>query len=102
MATTNGKEIAKTIIHQMGGFNRLVAMVGANYFMHGDDFVQFRFEGSRKANLVEITLNSLDLYDVTYYKAHGINCREVASSEGLFWDMLKSDFEQTTGLHLSL
>ncbi len=99
-----GMEIARTIIAQMGGQGRLKAMVGATNFVSTNRGVMFSFKGSKIANKIDISLTSLDLYDIKFYK---INMRNLADSiipveevEGVYNDMLVEIFEKTTGLYL--
>ena len=101
------KEIAQTIAQQMGGTNRLSVMVGANNFLfEGDGTFRFNFKMSRKASLVRIELNGLDLYDVIFYKKkkQEFITDYVVTKEfkNVYADQLKPIFEEFTGLYLSL
>lgn len=108
------KQIADTILMQLiqhRNTGRLAAMLGASNFYFDENeqenvYVRFKFKGSRKFNTVRITLNAMDLYDVEYIKSSVVQYqlvdKVITKSEGLYADMLKSDFEQTTGLYLSL
>jgi hypothetical protein len=104
MTTMDNKQIAETIIQQMGGAGRITAMVGAKDFMYGEGYVTFKFKGSRKMNVVKIQLNSMDLYDVTFmkYSPKNLDCKTVKEFEGIYCDQLKELFENQTGLYLSL
>ena len=111
-------QIANTIINQMGGSGKLKAMVGAKDFLALDSGVQFKFKLNPKMNKVVIKYNDLDLYDVEFFKQANITGNEktieaidkkvangrivVESFEGIYYDMLKPVFEETTGLRLSL
>ena len=111
-------EIANTIIRQMGGSGRLGAMIGAKHFVALNSGVRFDFKMNTKMNRCQIELNSMDTYDVKFYKNCKITGREktveamdkkitksqkvVEAIEGIYNDMLKSIFESTTGLYLSL
>ena len=113
-------EIANTILQQMGGHGRLKAMVGINKHCALNAGLQFSFKGSRKMNKVSIELNSMDRYDVKFYKIPTLRsdcspnaldryfeniekCKTpVAEFGGLYSDMLINTFEDTTGLRLSL
>jgi len=94
----------ETILNQMGGQNRIIAMTGAYHFAYSDEkqSLRFRFKGSQKTNYVRITLNSLDLYDIEFKKIWGMKCKDVETVNGVLWDQLKPIFEETTGLYLSL
>ncbi|BDA76070.1 hypothetical protein CAL7716_102360 (plasmid) [Calothrix sp. PCC 7716] len=97
--------IAKTIIEQMGGMGKLVAMIGAWNFQEEKkpDGISFRFKGSKIANHVKITLVS-DLYIVQFslISAKDGLCREGEKYEGVYDTMLKGIFEDYTKLYLSL
>ena len=82
-------------------------MVGANNFLfEGDGTFRFNFKMSRKASLVRITLNGLDLYDVKFYKKkkQGFIYDYVIAQEynNVYNDQLKTLFEEFTGLYLTL
>lgn len=94
-------EIAKTIYHQFGG-SKMVAMVNMRDLCAVESGLKFTFSGCRKANKCIVTLNTIDLYDVVFYKANVRNvenpCPEVGRFEGLYFDNLNSVFEEFTGL----
>jgi hypothetical protein len=96
-------EIATTILSQLGG-SKFKAMTGAKNFVALERGLQFDFPkaGKNKANRVQIVLSPTDLYTVAFYKARGLNCDLLASSHGLFADMLKGTIERATGFALSL
>jgi hypothetical protein len=100
----NSIQLAKTIIDQMGGQGRLKAMVGAHTFLHGSGGVTFQFKGSSKFNTCVVKLDAMDTYTMKLGKYdRGTGDYEVkAEFEGLYCDMLKSVFEEATGLRLSL
>ena len=98
-------KVANEIRNQLGG-NRLVAMVGAYNFVGETDgnYLRFRFKGSRKMNMITITLNALDTYDIEFqkYSPSKLTVSTVEEFKGAYADMLISIFEKTTGLYLSL
>jgi len=104
---TERLEIADTILHQMGGSGRLVAMIGMNTptTITPDLGVIFSFRGSRKANKCRITYDSgADLYTfelLKYTPVRYSHCPVVFKAERVYFDMLQSMFEQETGLYLS-
>ena len=94
-------EIANEILRQLGGQNRLKAMIAAkNYVALRDgnqpaNGLQFDFMKAKDGiNKVQIRLNGNDLYDVKFFAQRGVNCREmiaredvfVADLEGVFWN----------------
>ncbi len=96
------KEIATTIINQLGG-NKFRAMTGANNFVATKSGVQFKFKGSRKVNCCVITLDPSDTYTVEFWKIKR-NCDfdMIESSDMIYADMLPRIFESETGLRTSL
>lgn len=96
-------EIANEIIRQMGGAGRLNVMTGAKNFVASENSVHFRIgRNSKGVNVVRITLNAMDTYDVEYGRIHGLKYTVKAESKGIYNDMLKDDFERETGMYLSL
>ena len=101
-------QVAQTIIRQMGGSGNLMAMLGIKRFVSLDKTpnggVQFRFKGCRKANAIRITLNSMDTYEVTFYKISNKNPggRVVKRLSDVYADMLVDIFESFTGLRTKL
>lgn len=96
--------VANEIIRQMGGQKRLAIMTGAHTFVADDNSVQFKFKGSRKANICKVTLDLMDTYTFQLYQFNNrtFDCPKVYELEGAYNDMLKSLFESETGLYLSL
>jgi hypothetical protein len=98
-------EIAKNIKNQMGG-RRLEIMIGAYNFVAETDgnYLRFRFKGSRKYNMVTITLNALDTYDIEFqkYSPSKFTVTTVDVFAGAYADMLIDVFEDATGLYLSI
>ena len=97
-----GNQVAQTILKQMGGTNRLSAMIGANNFINHGDAVSFRFKGSTFANYFKVTLNSMDTYDIEFGKVWGTKYTVKKKFEGVYNDQLKKIFEKTTKLYLTL
>jgi len=101
------KQIAATIIQQLGGFGRLSAMTGAKNFSASEDdkgqaFVTFKIgRNSNSVNYVKITLNSLDLYDTEYSRITIKSYKVKSESKGIYNDMLQADFETATGMYLT-
>ena len=98
--------VANTIFQQLGG-HKFKVMTGARGFAGDDNSLHFRLPGSggfcqNGINAVRVTLNSMDLYDVTYYRVRGSKIVTVAESEGLYADMLRDNFRRVTGLETSL
>lgn len=98
------KQVAETIVQQLGGMGKLRAMVGAKDFAYSDDSLTFAFKGYRKANVVSIKLTPMDLYEVIFikYSSKTFETKQVAEFGYVYGDQLKGVFESTTGLYLSL
>lgn len=100
----NGEEIAETIGHQLGGFNRLKVMIGAKDFSytHIDSYLAFKFmTGDQGINYLKITLNVMDLYDLEFGKIRGHKYTIIKRYDDIYFDQLRSLFEQTTKLYLT-
>lgn len=96
-------DIAKVIMQQLGGVNRLNVMVGLKDLMSVENGVSFKikYKGAA-ANYVKIQLNGLDLYDVEIGKIRGTNYKVICKNENLYNDMLKGIIEETCKVRLSL
>ena len=96
--------VADTIAKQMGGLNRLRAMLGAHSFATGGNDFSFVFPNKQrsKGNAVQITLTGDDLYTMDFYNVSVKGRKKVASFNGLFWDQLVEVFEKQTGWFLKL
>jgi hypothetical protein len=91
---------ANEILNQLGG-NKFIAMTGATCYSDGNTLVS-KFKGSKVANIMYITLNENDLYDVKICKFKGMDIKTVKEVNGAYANMLKPLFEKTTGLRASL
>lgn len=102
----NPTGVPNIIYRQLGG-GRFVAMTGAKDFIADENTLIFKLRrGSAKngINIVRITLNSMDLYDVKFqkynYKTYDIT--DIKEYNNIYADQLKEIFEETTGLYTSL
>lgn len=101
------KQLASTIIQQMGGAGRLRMFVGTTQFVSHPESqanrgaVSFRFKGSRKYNHLKVTLDWNDTYTMTFKRLtrQGVATREKSLSM-VYCDQLIELFEQSTGLYL--
>ena len=98
-------QVANTILAQLGG-RRFMAMTGAKDFIglsDGRGGVTFRVgRNSGGINVVKIMLTGADLYDVEYSSVRGANKKVKKADKGIYADMLRSSFEQATGMVASL
>lgn len=102
--------IANTILAQMGGLNRLRAMVGADQALALDAGVQFAFKGSRKVNKCVVKLEADDTYTVELWKCTPFKMTRSGEFKGgavkvsevsdVYADSLVQVFEGSTGLYL--
>lgn len=108
--------VAATILHQLGG-NKFIVMTGAKNLVALDNGIRFKIgKNSSRANMVEITLNGLDLYDVKFIKHTPYNVRVtnngvkvteestkvIAEYNDVYSDMLQDLFTNVTGLYTHL
>ena len=98
--TKNKMTIASQILQQLGG-NKFIAMTGATCYSDGNTLVA-KFKGSKIANIMYVTLNSMDTYDVKFCKFRGLDVKTIKEISGVYSDMLKPLFESTTFLRTSL
>jgi hypothetical protein len=91
---------ATQILQQLGG-NKFIAMTGATCYADGNTLI-VKFKGSRIANIMYVTLNSMDLYDVKICKFRGLDVKVINEVTNAYNDMLRSIFEKTTKLYTSL
>lgn len=91
---------ANQILNQLGG-NKFIAMTGAACYSDNNKLI-VKFKGSQIANICEISLNALDLYDIKFSKFRGMNVKIVKTFENVYNDMLQNIFEQTTKLYIRL
>ena len=91
-------EIANTIISQFG--KTFPMMVGMKSPVAIENGVQFGIAKATKGiNKVVVTLNSMDTYDVSFWKITNKTTKEIASVEGVYNDQLSGVFETVTGLY---
>ena len=105
------RDISNTIIAQMGGAHRLMAMVGADNFVYGETdyegfkqpMTYFRFKMNRKIYVCKVIYNQgSDTYVMQFIKATKNGMKVVKEYTDVFCDDLISLFEDTTGLYLFL
>lgn len=97
-------QVATTILNQLGG-HKFIAMTGAKHIVSLGEAIQFRLP-SRFAkdgiNLVVIKLNVMDTYDMEFMRIHGSSLKTISKSDGVYADMLQSEFTRHTGLDTHL
>ena len=97
------KEIAATILSQLGGAGRLVAMTGAKFFTsHPEGGLSFKIgRNSKGVNYCKISLTSDDLYTVDFTRVTFKKITAKGTTEGAYCDMLVDLFENATGMYLT-
>jgi len=102
-------EIANEIARQLGGTRRLAAMTGASKFTADGPALVFALPSGKAKdgiNNVRITLDQgTDTYTVRFIRigrAPSFKVTPVQETSLVYADQLKTLFEQTTGLYLSL
>ena len=99
------KEVAETILNQMGGYGKLKAMIGIDQIAYnqapgGMYELVFHFKGCPKYRFCKVLYDKgKDLYDLQLWKN---SYRDKKEFENIFNHDLKPLFEKTTGLRLSL
>jgi hypothetical protein len=78
-------QIAQTILSQLRGLGAIKMMSwGANKFVGGANFLEFKVQGFILKGRVRITLTSMDDYTITFYKPRGTE--PFKTIEGIFFD----------------
>ena len=95
--------IANTIYRQLGG-NRFRVMTGAKMMVSTENGIRMRIGRNKtNANYMEVVLNSMDLYDITFAKVTRMGeMKSVRTYDNVYNDMLVSLFESHTGMYTSL
>ena len=96
-------EVANTIYRQLGG-NRFRVMTGAKMMVSTENGIRMRIGRNKtNANFMEVSLNGLDLYDVTFAKLPKMGeMKSVKTYDNVYSDMLVSIFESHTGMYTTL
>ena len=102
MTTEQRKEIATTILNQLGG-NKFIVMTGAKNIAFGNGEVTFKIgRNSGKCNHVRITLKSDDTYKMEFINVRKMEWKTVKEFDGVYCDQLVEIFESHTGMYTKL
>ena len=95
--------VANEIYRQLGG-NRFRVMTGAKNMVSTENGIRMRIGRNKtNANYMEVVLNSMDLYDITFAKVTRMGeMKSVKTYDNVYNDMLVSLFESHTGMYTSL
>ena len=96
--------VAKTILAQMGGARRLMAMLGVKQFVTSSNSVSFKSPNKQrsKGNSVKISLRGDDTYDVEFFNVAKFTAKSVKKHSGVYAEDLVNIFERQTGWYLRL
>lgn len=97
----NGKQIADTILAQLGG-GQFLAMTGARNLLYDVDGLSLKFQGCASVNYLQIKLTSDDLYSLEFGKLRGLVYMVKRSLTGISAAMLRRTFTDVTGLDTHL
>ena len=93
------------ILQQLGG-RQFIAMTGARLMHDGDNKLIAKIKGSKTCNHLEITLNSMDLYDIRFCKIGTAKTMFAIKNDktfnNIYFDDMKGLIEEETKLYLSL
>ena len=95
--------VANEIYRQLGG-NKFAVMTGAKNFIDLENGIRMKI-GRNKTNhnWMEVTLNSLDLYDVAFAKITKLGERKsLKEYKNVYNDSLVELFERHTGMYTKL
>lgn len=97
----DNKTISMTIAKQIG--NKALMMIGTKNIFEIDNglMIKHSCRGS-KTNVIKITLNGSDLYDMEFIKTHGAKINTIAKEEDIYCDMLCDMIEKHSGLYTHL
>ena len=95
--------VAKTILEHLGG-NKFRVMTGAKNFVGYEDGLSMKIgRNSSNSNYMKVTLNSMDLYDVTFAKLTRMGeMKSVKEYSDVYNDMLTDVFTSHTGMYTKL
>lgn len=95
-------QVAKTILDQLGG-KRFIGMTGAKNFVSSEYSIRFRvMRNSKKVNMVTISLNPMDLYDIKFDGVRGLKVTARSEALGVSVEQLQAVFTEHTRLFVSL
>ena len=95
--------VANEIYRQLGG-NRFRVMTGAKNMVSTENGIRMRIGRNKtNANYMEVVLNSMDLYNITFAKVTKMReMKSVRTYDNVYNDMLVSLFESHTGMYTTL
>ncbi len=99
----SGKQIAKTILQQLGG-NKFIAMTGAKNLGFTDKGLQMKIgRNSKGVTHVIIELDrGKDLYNIEFVQVRNFKRKTIKKLKGIYADQLGEIFTRYTGLRIRL
>ena len=96
-------DVANEIYRTLGG-NKFRVMTGAKMMVSTENGIRMRIGRNKtNANYMEVVLNSMDLYDITFAKVTRMGeMKSVKTYDNVYNDMLVEIFESHTGMYTSL
>jgi len=101
---SNGKQIADTILAQLGG-HKFIVMTGAKNMMYAEAGLHFKIGSGtlNKATHCHIDLDqATDLYTVKFFRVRGTKCATLLEQDRVPAEALREMFTQHTGFQTSL
>ena len=97
-------EVSNTILAQLGGGNRVAAMIGVKRFgTSGNDLsIRFTARAKDKINYVRIVLDPSDTYTVIFSRVNKNGSTVVDTCSDVYCDVLREVIERRTGLYLTM
>lgn len=94
--------VAQIIAQQIG--HKALFMIGASKCLAGGkDYLMMKLGRNQKGwNKLKITLNGLDLYDMTFYRIRKLKVADEITVNNIYFDQLCDVIESHTGLRTSL
>lgn len=93
--------VASEIVDQLGGARKLQVFIGLKGLKSLPNGVELHFNlfpHAGAVNVVRITLNGLDLYDLEFIRVRGAKMKVVSTAENVYSSELRRVFEAKTGL----
>ena len=98
-----GREIAKTILQQLGG-NKFIAMTGAKNLGFTDKGLQMKIGRNSKGGthvIIELDRGK-DLYNIEFVQVRNFKRKTIKKLKGIYADQLGEIFTRYTGLRIRL
>lgn len=96
-------EVAQTILEQLGG-GMFLLLTGAKDLVGGDNRLTMTLPDTKHGRHVKcvIELTPMDDYTIKVGKMRYFDFEVIEKAEGVYCDTLKDNFEEMTGLYVTL